>query len=161
MIEFMKRLWENLKMSYRWMKFGWGDRDFDYHYLFRVMKFKIDNMEKFTSKYGNHTLSSYSVSRLQLISKLIDKVSTEFYETEYWDYIYDENHNKIDKIDIYLEDNKHNYRRSGKYFSTRGKNMKSLNIKEACAMDIGYYKHKKAKRILFNLLEHRIQYFWE
>ena len=157
----IRRLINNIRMSWRWAKFGWNDRDFDYVYLYNVMKFKIDNMERTFVKYGYHDNNDYTTSRMRLISRLLDKVSTEFYEMEYWDYIYDENHNKIDKIDNYLEANKHNYRRSGKHFSTRGRNMKSFNVKEACAMDIGHYKHKKAKRLLFQLLEHRIDWFWD
>jgi hypothetical protein len=57
-----------------------------------------------------------------------------------------------------LAANKHNYRRCDKIFSSREgiSNFKTRNFKEACAIDIGYYKQKKAKRILFKLLEHRI-----
>jgi hypothetical protein len=39
--------------------------------------------------------------------------------------------------------------------------MKSFNVKEACAMDIGHYKQAKAKRILFKLLEHRLEWWWD
>ena len=157
----IRRLINNIRMSWRWAKFGWNDRDFDFVYIYEVMKFKIDNMEKAFIKYGYHAEPEYNLSRMRLASKLIEKVSTSFYEMEYWDYIYDENHNRIDNIDIYLEANKHNYRRSGKHFSTRGRNMKSFNVKEACAMDIGHYKQAKAKRILFKLLEHRLEFWWD
>jgi hypothetical protein len=159
----IRRLINNIRMSWRWAKLGWNDRDFDFIYIYKVMKFKIDNMEKAFIKYGYHAEPEYNLSRMRLASKLIEKVSTEFYEMEYWDYIYDENHNRIDNIDIYLEANKHNYRRCDKIFSSRDglSNFKTRNFKEACAMDIGYYKQKKAKRILFKLLEHRIDWWWD
>ncbi len=122
------------------------------------MKFKIDNMEKAFIKYGYHAEPEYNLSRMRLASKLIEKVSTSFYEMEYWDYIYDKDFNRIDNIDLYLAANKHNYRRCDKIFSSRDglSNFKTRNFKEACAMDIGYYKQKKAKRILFKLLIHKL-----
>ena len=30
-----RRLINNIKMSYRWAKFGWNDRDFDFIYIIR------------------------------------------------------------------------------------------------------------------------------
>ena len=73
----IRRIVNNIRMSWRWAKFGWNDRDFDYVYLYNVMKFKIDNMEKTFVKYGYHDNNDYTTSRMRLISRLLDKVSTE------------------------------------------------------------------------------------
>ena len=156
-----RRLINNIKMSYRWAKFGWSDRDFDFIYIYKVMKFKIDNMEKAFTKYGYHAEPEYNLSRMRLASKLIEKVSTEFYEMEYWDYMYDDKFNKIDKLDEYLEINKNNYKRSEKWFSSRGHGIKEIRFKELCAMDIGMYKQKKAKRLLFQIMHDKIDYWWD
>ena len=42
----IRRLINNIGRSWQWAKFGWNDRDFDFIYIYKVMKFKIDNMEK-------------------------------------------------------------------------------------------------------------------
>ena len=155
-----RRLINNIKMSYRWAKFGWSDRDFDQYFLYDVMEFKIRNMHKAFMKYG-YADRSVTTQRMELVANLIKKVKNEDYESEYMDYMYDDKFNKIDKLDEYLEINKNNYKRSGKWFSKRGRNMKTPTLKERCAMDIGHYKHKKCKRILFQIMHDKIDYWWD
>lgn len=155
-----RRLINKIKMSLRWAKFGWSDKDFDQYFLYNVMEFKIRNMHKAFMKYG-YSETSVTTQRMELVANLIKKVKNEDYESEYWDYMYDDKLNKINKLDEYLEINKNNYKRSGKWFSSRGHGIKEIKFKELCAMDIGMYKQKKAKRLLFQIMHDKIDYWWD
>lgn len=75
--------------------------------------------------------------------------------------MYDDKFNEINKLDEYLEINKNNYKRCEKWFSSKSHSIKQIKFKELCAMDIGIYKHKKAKRLLFQLLHDKIDYWWD
>ena len=54
MIRHIRHFFDSVRMSWRWAKLGWNDRDFDFIYIYKVMKFKIDNMENAFTKYGYH-----------------------------------------------------------------------------------------------------------
>jgi hypothetical protein len=155
-----RRLINKIKMSLRWAKFGWSDKDFDQYFLYNVMEFKIRNMHKAFMKYG-YSETSVTTQRMELVANLIKKVKNEDYESEYWDYMYDDKLNEINKLDEYLEINKNNYKRSGKWFSSRGHGIKEIKFKELCAMDFGMYKQKKAKRLLFQIMHDKIDYWWD
>ncbi len=155
-----RRLINKIKMSYRWAKFGWNDKNYDHYFLYDVMEFKIRNMHKAFMKYG-YTDQSVTTQRMVWAIDLIKKVKNEDYVNEYWNYMYDDKFNEINKLDEYLEINKNNYKRSDKGFSSKGHGIKEIKFKELCAMDIGYYKQKKAKRLLFQILHDKIDYWWD
>jgi hypothetical protein len=40
----LRRIYKSIKSSYKWAKFGWNDRDYDYEHLFDAINFKLKNM---------------------------------------------------------------------------------------------------------------------
>ena len=57
-----------VKNLWRWKKVIWHDRDWDYHYLLEVMKFKLVEMEKLQRVHGN------SVDHLKYAKEIEDAI---------------------------------------------------------------------------------------
>lgn len=67
----------NLKNGIRnlvsWVPVIWGDHDFDYHYLLRIMHHKISMMEKFFNSDDTHILDADEVAKDLKVCRILLK----------------------------------------------------------------------------------------
>lgn len=87
---------------FRWLPIIWKDEQWDHHYIFEILKYKLIFMSKSIREKGNHTLAEYDANRMMLAVRLIDKVQNEDYLMEF---INDDN---ITREKIELGELKHN-----------------------------------------------------
>jgi hypothetical protein len=173
----------SVKNLIKWFPIIWKDRDWDDYYIFEVLKFKLKNQAKYTSDCDRHTRSELDAKRMRLCVKLIDKVSDEFYSSEYMDY----HETKWDLLDIL---DKPGYmgldmqiisERFDEFFKkyplaykkvladkklqifriTPNDNETEIDVKQRIAMNIGYYNHNRARKLLFKIMEENIEYWWD
>lgn len=161
----------------KWTKIAWQDRDWDHSYIYKVLRFKINNTLKYIDKHARHVHYRQDVFWMKICVELIDKVSDEWYATEYLDYqkteIKFENINNESglsemKLNV-LEDNIDEY--LNKYPIWRKRAIEFIkknehrytsdhNDRKLQAMIIGKLRHDKARKMLFNIIEDKIEGWW-
>jgi len=110
-----------VKNLYKWFWVIWNDRDWDHHYIFQVLKFKLEKQAKHLADVGFHNEAQRDAELMMTCVRLIDKLQNEYY--------YDE------------------LCKSGVRSSEAVKNVIA--------------KHKKAKRLLFKIMNDRIEEWWD
>ena len=110
-----------VKNLYKWFRVIWNDRDWDHHYIFQVLKFKLEKQANHLAENGFHNNAQRDAELMMTCVRLIDKLQNEYY--------YDE------------------LCKSGVRSSEAVKNVIA--------------KHKKAKRLLFKIMNDRIEEWWD
>ena len=110
-----------VKNLYKWFWVIWNDRDWDHHYIFQVLKFKLEKQANHLAENGFHNNAQRDAELMMTCVRLIDKLQNEYY--------YDE----LCKSDV----------------------RSSEAVKNVIA------KHKKAKRLLFKIMNDRIEEWWD
>jgi hypothetical protein len=106
---------------YKWFWVIWKDRDFDYHYTYQVLKFKLEKQAKHLGERNWHESSKRDAELMMTCVRLINKLQNEEYFEEYYD----------------------------------SKPMNNEMIHKCLA------QHSKAKRLLFRIMEEKIESWWD
>jgi hypothetical protein len=78
----LRRIVRRTKNVLRWLPVIWKDEQWDYYFIFEVLKHKLIIMSDHIGRAGNHTMAEYDASRMRLAVKLIEKVQNEDYLIE-------------------------------------------------------------------------------
>jgi len=109
-----------VKNLYKWFRVIWNDRDWDHHYIFQVLKFKLEKQAKQFIKSGYTKSAEREAELMMTCVRLIDKIQNEYYFEEMYNY----------------------------------KKLTSEIVNQYTA------KHNKAKRLLFKILNDKIETWW-
>lgn len=175
-----------IKNIIRWFPVIWKDRDYDDHYIWEILKTKLRFQAKSIGDRNIHTNAKRDSEIMFLCSSLIDKIQSEFYLSEYMDYhhseIYfipisnDDLNDMSDELkkemeggstlhfdDIWenFEDYFKKYPHAYREVTKNNKYMINNTSDKNIAINIGYYLHNKAKRILFEILEKNTEKWWD
>ena len=168
-IRIIKRKLEPIKNLIRWFPIIWKDKDWDNHFIWEILKFKLTNQADYISKHDRHTLAQYDASRMRLCVKLIERIQDEHYNVEYQDYF-----NSVFRFED--DDEMPGYKRLEidtlsdtfeeyviKYYRTYLKVIREHHCDSSLhtAMKMANYNHLKAKRLLFKLLDTYIERWWD
>jgi len=110
-----------IKNLYKWFWVIWKDRDWDHHYIFEVLKFKLEKQAKHLHKRNWHESSKRDTELMMTCVRLINKLQNE----EYYDELY------------------------------------NLDKRSPEALKTVIDKHNKAKRLLFKIMNERIESWWD
>jgi hypothetical protein len=175
-----------VKNLIRWFPVIWKDRDWDDHYIWTMMIKKISFQADYIRHKGHHVDNIRDAQRMELAVRLMKRVSEEYYQMLHMDYYKSKMHfdpitdvdlvgKSEDEINLYtncsrlrietLSENfdefftkyPHAYREVTK----TDKYIFDNNTKDKIAMNMGYYLHEKANRILFTLLQRHLQSWWD
>jgi hypothetical protein len=163
MIYHIKRLFRNLKRMYQLVPIVWNSYDFTYHSSLEFFKFQLNNIAENLESENSVTLSAkHNASRIRLVIKLIDR----YYLDEYYiDKFYDELEKKYGKVDfefiptdeskewfemIEVFENDLTEEEKKQYFIDKENMFKKVLEEE-----------KKAKKLIWKLIEHNIQSWWD
>ena len=163
---------KNIKNLIRWFPIIWKDRDWDSHYLFTIMEFKIANIRDYISSNDRHTRAQRDAEIMNVCINLIDKVKEEYYRTEYFDYHdSDFNFNPCeDKPGLFELDIIEKSERYDEYFKKypliykrvmNGEGSFGNTDKNRIAMSISGINHRRAKKLLFKIMEYHIESWWD
>ncbi len=81
----LTNLSRRLKKLWRWIPIIWKDRDWDYWYVYEMLKCKLEDMETYTRKEGNHYSSEEDADKIRTALKLLYILQSEHYVQEYYD----------------------------------------------------------------------------
>jgi len=174
----VRDIYRSIRNLIRWLPIIWKDRDWDSHYIFEILKFKLQNQAKYIGDQDRHTRAKRDAQIMTTCARLIQKVQDEYYSMEYMDYedrIFDfilsptqpglselHTETKSENHDDYYKRYPLIYKRvlngEGPYnISNRDTN----STKRVIAMNIGHTNHIRAKKLLFTILERHIEQWWD
>lgn len=166
-----------IRNLYYWLPVIWKDRNHDYHYIFEMLKKKLEFQANFMEVRNTFVNTPGYVSRMRTCQKLIQKIQDDFYGVEYLDYVdSDFTFNPVEDgkfftvdVEIHSETlddfllkyplvHKKVLKGEGP-FPLDGKN--EVEIKQNIARNICWINEKRAKKLLFKILEENIERWWD
>ena len=116
-----KHIKYGVKNLYKWFWVIWRDRDWDHHYIFEVLKFKLEKQAKHLAENGFHNNAQRDAELMMTCVRLINKLQNEDYYEE----------------------------------------MCKSGVRSSEAVQNVIDRHNKAKRLLFKIMNDRIQEWWD
>ena len=162
---------QGFRNLWKWLPIIWKDRDWDDHFIFEVLKFKIKNTAKYTEKKQRFVGWEDEVRYMRICEKLMGRIQNEYYQTEYQDY-YDFDMSTVpaedglyevvfdvkrDDTAEFVKKYPHALRRAKK--DPRYENF--FKDKKTGGLAVGMIRHEKARKLLFKILEQRIERWWD
>ena len=168
---------QGFKNLWKWFPIVWKDRDWDDYYIFEVLKFKIKNTANLTKKNQRFVGWESQVRHMRICEKLITLIQDEYYSHEYFDY-YDSTFSfeKIEDSDDFemksevtrddLQSYIKKYPNTKRFVMNHPRYSKfidpmSESTDSRLAMVMGIARHEKAKKLLFKILEQKIESWWD
>jgi len=167
---FFKRKFWQIRNVLKWLPIIWNQFDFDYTYSIEVFKFQLLKQAELMENNGMLMNSEYQAKRIRTIIKLMDRVYDEYYGMEYFDtvtklygefeYVFEPigetMYNPITKEEEELSEMKKVW--VNEYTENE---LKRIDLHIGELISHAQEKQKKAHRVLWLLIEHNIQGFWD
>ena len=160
-----------VKNLWKWFPIIWRDRDWDDHFIWQLLIFKLKKQARYIGERDFHTRAKRDAEIMMTCVRLMEKVKEEYYQMEYMDYCKDEfefvdsdtpgySELKITPISENFDDYFAKRKTAYQYVMKNG-GMFANEDKKRIAMNMGQYQHNKARRILFTIMERNIECWWE
>jgi hypothetical protein len=167
MIYKIKQFFKRIHNLYRWFPIIWKDQDWDDHYIFEILKFKLKNQAEYISYHDRHVSAKRDAEIMMLCVRLIEKVQHEFYGTEYLDYqdselkfIDSESHPGMYEM-LTIEKSEH-YDDYFKKYPLIYRMVPDLQApKSRIAFEMAKINEERAHKLLFKILEQNIRRWWD
>lgn len=161
----VKQFFRNIYNLIRWFPIIWKDRDWDDHFIFEILKFKLKNQAKYISDHDRHVSAKRDAEKMMLCVRLIEKIQEEYYGCEYQDYhklelkfIDSKSHPGMYEIEIgYILNN---YKDYFKKYPRIYKQVKS-DDEYRTAFNVAKINEERARKLLFKILEQNIRRWWD
>jgi hypothetical protein len=163
----IKRFFKRIYNLYRWFPIIWKDQDWDDHFIWEILKFKLKNQAEYIGGKDRHVNAKRDAEIMMLCVRLIEKIQSEYYAGEYMDYhesdynwINSESHPGMHELEI-IEKSE----RFDEYFKKYPliyrcvPDLKAPKIR--IALQIAHTNHDRARKLLFNILEQNIEQWWD
>ena len=70
----IKQFFKQIHNLIRWFPIIWKDKDWDDHYIFEILKFKLKNQAEYIGKKDRHMSAKRDAEIMMLCVRLMDKV---------------------------------------------------------------------------------------
>ena len=154
----------------KWFPTIWNDRDWDGHYILKILQKKIEFQRKELVNANRHTRIESDNRDMTLVLNLLERVKEEYYSLEcmdYWDseIVFDDvpENPELKSIEVNTTAERYDEYLSKYPSSVRAltkEHGEELDKQRLCLM-VSYYNHKKANKLLFRILEERLAYWWD
>jgi hypothetical protein len=161
----IKQFFRNIHNLIRWFPIIWKDRDWDDHFIFEILKFKLKNQAKYIGYHDRHLSAKRDTEIMMLCVRLIEKVQDEYYGCEY------QNYNKTELRFIDSKDHPGMYEMEieeisecfNEYFKKYPRIYKQVNgiNRHNIAFNIAKINQERAHKLLFKILEQNITRWWD
>ena len=159
-IKEIKWFFRQLRRSLGYFKASWGGYDWDYNYSINIFKYSLTRLHKHMDSKDWFTESKQRARRLKTIIDLMEKVYDGRYALEYQDKmkaLYGGN-----VLDFWFEDTGRGDGTSYlKFEYEKWDNKEEVDTIYSKLMAESRSKQDKAHKLLWRLIEHNIQYFWD
>ena len=157
---------------YKWFPIVWKDRDWDNHFIFEALKFKLKNTANYFEEKQRFVGWEDEVKYIRICEKLITRIQDDYYQMEYTDYVNLEfdlipisNTDRFEYKSTVTENNLNKY--FALYPKTKKKTLSSDKYKSYVSTDtglalaMGIERHLKARKLLFKIMEEKIEGWWD
>lgn len=150
----------NLVKLLQWIPIIWRDRDWDYIFLLKIMRFKMKRMHEHFEKYGQLVVTSQMVHQLQFCEKKIDEILEDNFikaemdaHTEKWGELntdwYDTETPGLSRLDLYRP----GAREKGLEDQEREESQELYHLEET--------RREKAVELLFAVMRRNLRRWWD
>ena len=154
----------------KWFPTIWNDRDWDGHFILKILQKKIEFQRKELVNANRHTRIESDNRDMTLALNLLERVKEEYYSLEcmdYWDseIVFDDvpENPKLKSIEVNTTTERYDDYLSKYPSSVRAltkEHGEELDKQRLCLM-VSNYNHKKANKLLFRVLEERLAFWWD
>ena len=154
----------------KWFPTIWNDRDWDGHFILKILQKKIEFQRKELVNANRHTRIESDNRDMTLALNLLERVREEYYSLECMDYwnseiVFDDvpENPELKSIEVNTTAERYDEYLSKYPSSVRAltkEHGEELDKQRLCLM-VSYYNHKKANKLLFRILEERLPYWWD
>jgi hypothetical protein len=170
-----KTIYQGIKNLIYWFPIIWKDRNWDQFYIYEILKHKLKIQAEYLSEKDTFVSSQQSARNMRICVSLIEKLQDDFYSMEYHDY----HETDFDFIPTTIEGKEYYEMKSTEisntfedYFDkyplmykkiTKQQLEKhgSLNNDKSTAMEIAVMNERRARKLLFKILEENIESWWD
>ena len=159
-----------IKNIFRWIPILYKDRDWDPWHIYTVLQKKIEFQRQEIINANRHTEIDKDNRDMTIVLNLLERVKEDYYTTEYLDY--DEtkydfipvegNPNLKEMVKTILSENYDEFLK--KYPSSVKKVLKEKGTdleKDVLCHYVARHNQEKARKLLFKLLEQKIERWWD
>jgi hypothetical protein len=153
----------------RWFPIIWNDQDWDDHYIFEILKFKIKNQAEYIGKKNRHLTAKRDAEIMMLCYRLMDVVQREHYADEFHEYA--ETSFRLEPSDqcedcseLHIDTVSEHYEDYFKKYPLIYKRVVSeypTAEKDTIAFRMARINHDRARKLLFTTLERNIEKWWD
>jgi len=172
---------DSVKNLIAWFPIIWKDRDWDDHYIFEVLKFKIKRQAKYIGSRNIHTNAKRDEEIMNLVAILIQLEQDETYNMEYMDYHKTKNY-FVKTDDEFAGEETYEWKSSeltenfDEFFNKYPRQYKKAvsgelkrftryddetKNKQIYAMEIAHENQERCHRLLFKILANNIRKWWD
>ena len=163
----IKQFFKQIHNLIRWFPIIWKDMDWDDHFIFEILKFKLKNQAKYIGGKNRYVGAKRDAEIMTLCVRLIEKVQNEYYGCEYQDY-YKSNIKFIPSIshpgsyEMKEEPISEHYDDYFKKYPLIYRSVPDLQAsKEKIAFQMAKINGERAHKLLFTILEQNIRKWWD
>ena len=166
-----------IKNLWRWFPTIWKDRDWDDHFIFEILRVKLQHQANYIGGRGIHTRAKRDAEKMRLVAKLIKLQQDEFYGMEYMDY-HDTKFDFIptdetkrwfrmedtlisENFDDYFKKYPRQYKRVLSGEINRYRKEVDETDKQRIAMEIAHENQNRCKNLIFKIMENDIEGWWD
>lgn len=163
---------EGIRNIYVWSKVIYKDKNWDSHYIFEIIKFKLLQQRNYLVNANRHEGVPTLNRDITLCLNLIELVQSEFYSMEYMDYCKNdynwtecgEEHPGCKELDIVpvwdnFDEYFKKYKTAVKKVLKKDRNLSSS--KQRLAMALSQYNQQRCHDLLFKVLSEKINHWWD
>jgi len=175
---------QGVKNLWKWFPTIWRDRDWDTTFIYEVIKVKLNNQAEYIGGKNRHTRAKRDAELMKLTSRLIQRCQDDHYDMEYMDY----HESNLLWLDVTEEDNipekfkdskrleieeiSENFDEYFKKYPRQYKRVMSGEVnrfnrpieektKNIIAMEIAHENQDRCRKLLFKIMEQRIEGWWD
>jgi hypothetical protein len=154
----------------KWMPTIYHDRDWDGDYILKILQKKIEFQRKKLVSDNRHMNINRDNRDMTLALNLLERVREEHYQLECMDYWNDD----ISFQDVPNKPDSKSFKikTTGERFDEYLKKYPSsvrvviekrgvIEDKKTLCLEVSYYNHNKANKLLFRILEERLAFWWD
>lgn len=170
----LRNIKQGVKNIIYWFPIVWKDRNWDDSYIFDILKHKLKAQAKYIGSRGIHVNAKRDAEWMMTFVGLMDKIESAFYQMEYMDFHKTKHWFEPTENEGYstwesreLEENFDEYFAKYPLIYKRVLNgegpftPEDENDKHRIAMNIAQLNHKRARKLLFKIMEHNIESWWD
>jgi len=159
-----------VKNIFRWLPTIYHDRDWDGDFILKILQKKIEFQRKELVNANRHTDIDRDNRDMTLSLNLLERIREEYYHLECLDYwedniSFEDVSNKPDSKSIEIKTTDERFDDYlNKYPSSVRAVIKKNGVienKKTLCLEVSYYNHNKANKLLFRILEEKITQWWD